>query len=167
MIVEVTLNQFNQRPEKQWEFLTFLGQMMCGANMVAKLRADILLACWLRAVWWSKSSSSFSRLRLAGGSSMNSSWNVSIWRSLSGTFVLSPLSSKRVSSRSRRSFFILNTVFIRTKLYIQWPLYPAHLSNCSLTRTTNQPITRQKLNVFRHEDMVKTRGLQPFMLLFS
>lgn len=82
--------------------LTFLGQMMCGANIVARLIADILLTCWLRAVWYSRSNSSFKRLRLAGGSSIKSSWYASIWRSLLGTSVLSPFSSKWVSSGHTR-----------------------------------------------------------------
>lgn len=105
-------NNNNKRKKKQWtknyyrqiwnagkrSILTFFGQMMCGANIVARLMADILLTCWLRAVWCRRSSSSFKRLRLAAGSSMKSSWNASIWRSLSGVVVLSPFSSKWVSS---------------------------------------------------------------------
>lgn len=83
--------------DQDLDALTFFGQMMCGANMVARLMADILLTCWLRAVWYSKSSRSFNRLRLAGGSSMKSSCSTSICRSLSGTSVLLPQSSKRVN----------------------------------------------------------------------
>lgn len=92
--LDCNANSCKKRPE----VFTFFGQMMCGANIVARLIADILLTCWLRAVWYSRSSNNFNRLRLAGGSNMKSSWKASIWRSLSGTFVLFPSSSKRVNS---------------------------------------------------------------------
>lgn len=98
IIIEVHLTVMETAVKSEPEVITFFGQMMWGANIVARLIADILLTCWLRAVWYSRSSNNFNRLRLAGGSNMKSSWKASIWRSLSGTFVLFPSSSKRVNS---------------------------------------------------------------------
>lgn len=98
IIIKVHLTVMESAVKSEPEVITFFGQMMCGANIVARLIADILLTCWLRAVWYSRSSNNFNRLRLAGGSNMKSSWKASIWRSLSGTFVLFPSSSKRVNS---------------------------------------------------------------------
>lgn len=48
-MVYVTANIVEEKSEPT--VLTFFGQMMCGANIVARLIADILLMCWLRAVW--------------------------------------------------------------------------------------------------------------------
>lgn len=104
--------------------------MMCGANIVAKLIADILLMFWLRAVWYNKSSRSFNKLRLAAGSSMKSSWNASIWRSLSGTFVFSPLSSNWVNSgdsrkikdykRAKKGLHLISFSLGNNKVFLKW-----------------------------------------------
>ncbi|MEQ2213694.1 hypothetical protein XENOCAPTIV_019408 [Xenoophorus captivus] len=45
--------------------------------------------------------------------------------------------------------------FSMSKTYTHRPLYWIHLSNCSLRQISNQPITWQQLNAFRHVDMVK------------
>lgn len=76
---------------------------MWGENIRAKLWADILfLSCFL-AVWYSRSNSNLSRLRLGAGRIKKRSCSASIWRCLSGMLVLLPLSSNCIRSINRKT----------------------------------------------------------------
>lgn len=45
IIIELHLTVMETAVKREPEVLTFFGQMMCGANIVARLIADILLTC--------------------------------------------------------------------------------------------------------------------------
>lgn len=51
------------------------------------------------------------------------------------------------------SIWLKCLVVVKVNIYTHWPLY---LFNCLLIQISNQPITWQQLNAFRHVDTVKT-----------